>query len=279
VTILDTAGNLLSNGGGADFAASNDQMELTRNIEEHLTRKAQSMLEAVLGPNKAIVRLTAELDWEKVDRTIETVDAENPAVVSEQISSGTNPDGSSSESSTTNYEFSKRMERVLGSAGTLKKLTGAVFIDGTYTANEAGERQYAARSAEEMQKLTQLIKAAVGFDTDRGDELSVENIAFDTTSLDQERREMEKTHQMQQIVDIATRVGGLLIAIFLIFGFRGLLKKMYKRPPTPEAEIRKREIEKLKEPEADPLESEVRRLSNESPDVTARLIRAWIHEG
>ena len=77
----------------------------------------ESMLEAVLGPNKAIVRLTAELDWEKVDRTIETVDAENPAIVSEQVTSGTNPDGSSSESSTTNYEFSKRMERPVSICG------------------------------------------------------------------------------------------------------------------------------------------------------------------
>ncbi|MBU1701724.1 MAG: flagellar M-ring protein FliF [Candidatus Eisenbacteria bacterium] len=279
VTILDTAGNLLSNTGGTNFAASSDQMELTRNVEDHLARKAQSMLEAVLGPNKAIVRLTAELDWEKVDRTIETYDAENPAIISEQTTSGTNSDGSSSESSTTNYEFSKRMERVLGSAGTLKKLTGAVFIDGTYTVDENGVRQYTTRSAEEMQKLTQLIKAALGFSNDRGDELNVENIAFDTTSLDTERQEMEKTHKMQQVIDIVTRIGGLIIAVLLIFAFRGLLKKMYKRPATPEAEIRKREIEILREPEGDPLELEVRRLSNESPDVTARLIRAWMHEG
>ncbi|MBD3337418.1 MAG: flagellar M-ring protein FliF [Candidatus Eisenbacteria bacterium] len=281
VTVLDTSGNLLSSGMGENgFAATSEQMSLTRDVEQRLAEKAQSMLDAVLGPNKSIVRLTAELDWEKVDRTIESYDADNPAVVSEQTTSGVNPDGTRTENAVTNYEISRRVEHVIGAAGTIKKLTGAVFVDGTYTEQPDGTRGYQARTPEEMKKLSELTKAAVGFDAGRGDELQVENISFDTSAQERQRRQMEKSHRLQQIVDLATRVGGIVVALLLILGFRSLLKRFSREAPPPASAAPQPVGSGAMQPaEGDPREAEVRRLANESPEVTARLVRAWIHGG
>jgi flagellar M-ring protein FliF len=285
VTVLDTSGKLLSPGqaAGEDFVASADQMALARNVEEYLANKVQSMLEAVLGPGKAIVRITADLDWEKVERTIESYDAENPVVRSEQRTEGVQADGSRTESTVTNYEISRRIERVVDAAGTIRRLTGAVFVDGTYRESPDGKREYVPRSDEEMKKIVALTKAALGFDEERGDELRVENIAFDTSALDKEREEMEKAHRMQQILEIATRVGGLLFAILLLLVFRALLRKLTQSAPAPTPEPQAQEAAPAGEPglqlSQNPTEQELQRLTQQSPENVARLIRAWIREG
>jgi flagellar M-ring protein FliF len=281
VAVLDTSGNLLSNGQGGDpLAATTDQMSLARNIEEHLSQKAQSMLEAVLGPRKAIVRISAELDWEKVESTIESFDGDNPVVRSEERSEETGTDGSRTENSITNFEIGRRVETVIGAAGTIRKLTGAVFVDGSYEETADGQKQHVPRTDEEMQTLAQLTRAAIGFDAERGDELRVENISFDTTSMDEERRQMEKSHRTQQIIDVGTKVGGVLVALLLLLIFRAFLRKTARSAsapiPLPEPMSARGAAAPVSGSQA---EAEVLRLSHEQPENVARLLRTWIREG
>ncbi len=75
---------------------------------------------------------------------------------------------------TTNYEISKTVTTSTVDGGDVKKLSVAVVVDGS------GETaaSYKPRSAEEMAKITALVKSAMGFDQTRGDQVQVSNMQF-----------------------------------------------------------------------------------------------------
>lgn len=76
VSVVDNLGNVLSENQEDDSVAgmSNNQLTARRNYEQYLARKAESMLEKVLGPGQAIVRVAAEINWDTVTRTEEKFD-------------------------------------------------------------------------------------------------------------------------------------------------------------------------------------------------------------
>ena len=79
---------------------------------------------------------------------------------------------------TINYEISKTTKTQTLDAGQVKKLSVAVVVDGTYTPAANGARNYAARSGDDMTKITALVRSAIGFDEKRGDQLQVTNMRF-----------------------------------------------------------------------------------------------------
>ena len=79
---------------------------------------------------------------------------------------------------TINYEISKTTKTQTLDAGQVKKLSVAVVVDGTYTPGANGARAYAARSGDDMTKITALVRSAIGFDEKRGDQLQVTNMRF-----------------------------------------------------------------------------------------------------
>ena len=70
--------------------------------------------------------------------------------------------GEKSTSSVVNYEISRSVEHLASSVGNIKKLSVAVMVDGSYTTDKKGVRTYVPRPAEELQKLRNIVKNAVG---------------------------------------------------------------------------------------------------------------------
>jgi flagellar M-ring protein FliF len=77
---------------------------------------------------------------------------------------------------TINYEISKSTKTLVQDAGTVKKLSVAVVVDGTYTTDANGARTYAPRSEADMANITALVRSAVGFNEARGDQVQVTNM-------------------------------------------------------------------------------------------------------
>lgn len=204
VTIIDAQGNILSNMTDRDpmMAMSTTQMQLKQAVEQDLTTKVQTMLNQLLGKDKAIVRVAADLDFSHSETTSEVYDPEQTAVRSEEInesnrSSSQNESTASQEqaqqspkatdtvnesNSVTNYEVSKTVTSTVSQNGGIKRLTASVIIDGVYEqvtdADGNQTTQYRERTPQEMQNITNAVRGALGYSEPRGDEVSVINIAF-----------------------------------------------------------------------------------------------------
>ena len=77
-----------------------------------------------------------------------------------------------------NYEISKTTKTEIVEGGRIKRLSVAVLVDGLYQKAPDGKLKYAHRSAEEIEKITALVRSAVGFDKERGDQIHVANLRF-----------------------------------------------------------------------------------------------------
>jgi flagellar M-ring protein FliF len=242
VTVLDTQGNLLSNQYEEDeFGISTGrQYEIKQSVERYLARKAQTMLDNVLGYGNSMIQIDAELNFDLVEKTMQSYDPNSQVAISEQTikneTSGSNMVDSSaqvSKNTTTNYEISKTIEKVVQGTGNLKRLTiAAVINDIPSTVTENGEikKAYEPRSQEQLQKLETLIKNAVGLKTERGDQFSIVNIPFETNQV--EDLTVPPAGGMDQLLDFNNidklmNLGLVLAAIIVsLFLLKGLMNKL-----------------------------------------------------
>ena len=90
-----------------------------------------------------------------------------------------NQSASGRTESTTNYEISKTTRTEIQEPGDMKRLSVAVAIDGITAPGVDGKPgAYTPRSAQEMQRIEQLVRTAVGYNADRGDQVTVVNVRF-----------------------------------------------------------------------------------------------------
>ncbi|MGD9536951.1 MAG: flagellar basal-body MS-ring/collar protein FliF [Alphaproteobacteria bacterium] len=212
IAIIDDKGNLLARGDGDDplgagSAAADDHRVA---FEERLARSIESMVEQIVGPGKVRAEVSADIDYDRLTTNDEVYDPNGQVIRSTQtieeqseskdaqrigaVSAAENlPEAqqgggdSASNSNRTgrteeivNYEISKTVRTHIREGGTMRRLSVAVLVDGTYTAGAEPDAApvYQPRSEEELVKLTELIKGAVGFDEERGDSVEVVNMAF-----------------------------------------------------------------------------------------------------
>jgi flagellar M-ring protein FliF len=224
VTILDSKGTLLSKGFPDTPGQAADGLELRRQVETYLEDKAQTLLDGVLGLGKSVVRVSAVLNLERIERSVERFDPESAVVRSEErIESGNGTPGGSSETSVTNYEFDRTVESIAAEVGNIEKLTIAVMVDGTYESvgdgGEGSTTRFIPRPDDELQKIAGIVKSAIGFDSRRDDYFEIASIAFDRTFLEEEQKGMEKMLRMQFYMSLARKgayIGGLLLALILV---------------------------------------------------------------
>jgi flagellar M-ring protein FliF len=91
---------------------------------------------------------------------------------------GQNKTNSARTEETINYEIANTTTKQTVEAGQVKRISAAVLVDGNYTTNAEGVKSYQERSAEDLTRIENLVKTAIGFDKDRGDQVVVQNIQF-----------------------------------------------------------------------------------------------------
>src|SRR5437867_2542961 len=176
VTVVGEGGRMLTTDrrGGETLGDSSGALEMQASIERQLAERVESMLAAVVGREKAIARVAATLDLARVERTEETYDPERTALRTQRT---TREQERRDESQS--YEVSKVVSHTVAPAGVVKQLSVAVLIDGTYTGAGAA-RKFTPRPAEELDRLKELVKNAVGFSEPRGDRIELTSVPFQT---------------------------------------------------------------------------------------------------
>lgn len=243
ISILDYSGNLLSSGRENDQLAglSNSQLEVRKNVETYLEHKAQSMLDDVLGTGKSVVRVTADLNFQQLERTSETFDPNAPSIRSEERTKTTTMASDKAEESSesseegsedytiTNYELNKTVEHYINAVGGIDRISIAVLVDGVYdeVANDAGdvESVYQPRSQEELDRFAAIVRNAVGFDQQRNDQLEIVNMPFDRRDLNSDREMLDSMYTREFYMDIGSKIGLVMLAIL---AFLYLKKKSHK---------------------------------------------------
>ena len=187
----------------------------------------------MLGSSKALVRVNAKLDFEQVDRTREIVDPEVTAVLSEQRNATTREaDGENIETSTTNYEFNRMVENIIGATGTIQKLTVAVMIDGNYSG--AGEEvQYAPRSPQELEGYRKIIENIVGLDAERGDKIEVMNVQFSDNALPETAGGLMNNPLLKKLPDFLNKILFVVALFFLLITFKKMAGQLVENLTLP----------------------------------------------
>lgn len=217
ITLVTTEGEMLhrprTGAEDAEGSPEEDRAAKLRAMETSLEERTRAMLERVVGDGHVDVRASVEMDYSRVERTEDHYDRDRTALRSEQqtlehipppesISLAGIPGAESNvgsavpnappnpneadagnvlrEQHTRNYEVDHVTERRVATQGSLKRLTVAVVVDGVVR-SENGQARVVARDREELDRLTALVRGAVGASETRGDVVTVESIPFRET--------------------------------------------------------------------------------------------------
>ena len=309
ISIIDAHGQLLSEKSedGSFLGLSTGQLEIQRNVESHLTRTVQAMLDGVLGPDNAIVRVHTSLNFEQVERSIEEFDPETPSIRSQEVSqtgvtpTEVTPGQTTGSNSITNFELNKRVEHVIGSIGNITRLSVAVIV------NEAENPEEGAPPPADLDALRKLVQNSVGFSAERQDQIEVSAFPFDTSHIDRELKMFEEAERQTFFMSLIQKafIGALLIGA-LLFG-RTLLKRSKTIMPDSKAKpmtanftelhadgtrqlnntedqlLSESDLEDFKElpPEVNEIELRKDRLLTfvaKEPEKAAGLVRTWLLE-
>ena len=248
VSIVDSAGNLLTNdlNDPENPTVKNVNNELMRLEQERkLAARVQDLLEKTVGAGRAKAQVNIEMDFDEVVTNEEIYDPDSQvirsqATLTEQGTSGQNnqpvtvaqniPNGdvvntnsgqynqNSKVEETINYEISKVIRNKIKNTGTIKRLTTAVVVDGVYEKNAEGKEVYRPRTELEMEKITALVKSAVGFDANRGDTVDVENMRFTgiASDADDAPQILYMGFTKDELLRIAEGLGVAIVAILVI---------------------------------------------------------------
>ena len=335
VTVIDVQGNLLSKSDENEEALGIEatRLQYQREMEKGYAQRVEQMLAKVLGAGKVIARVTAELDFSASEREEESYDPGGQVLRSQrQVEEGSGAaqrggvpgvvsnlsndpkllgaPGGAQESSARreevkNYEVSRAVSKTSSPRGKLVRLSAAVLVDGNYesAAGAAADspKVFKALDAEVMTRIESLVKSAIGFDSARGDTVTVENIQFHVAEMDFAKEMKAKTTQ-DMIFNMIFRAGPI---VFLLLFFLVIVRPLVKFLVTPtEAEVdltrllptgineleheleaeRSRAAVPVFEPSVDmaqleELMAENSRLVKENPQQAALLIRYWLNDG
>ena len=319
VKVIDSNGMVLEGEKkkDKDNLLSVDMLAFQQDVEQRMEIRVQDLLDTVMGKNKAMVRVTAELDFAKVEKTQELFDAEEPVIRSEQINqetSGTQTSGgipgvqsnlqgnapgitsnsppSNKSSRITNYEISKTVNRIVNPIGTIKSLSVSILVaDRTITDETTKETKSVALTDEELQSIEKMVSSALGIIPERGDQINVVSMPFSESPEKDLMAEKTPAYMIYEYLPalkiILIALGALIFYFFLIRPIiktmRGEVTEHYKTVEEMERE-RLEMMKKQKEDEEavtiteEDFITNLRREVMRNPAPTAYIIKNWIQE-
>mgnify|MGYP001170006332 CR=1 FL=1 len=303
VTVVDVNGQVLTRDveEAAGRPAGEGMLAFQRDVEQGYAERIESMLARVLGPGHALARVTAALDLAQVEKTEESFDPDRVALRNEKrsreknvASAATGAVGitatltnepaaatpeqgpqSEREDSALSYEVSKVTSRRIEQMGGIRKLSVAVLIDGTYQ-GEGSARVFVPRPTEEIDRYRELIKRAVGFNEERGDQIEVATAPFQAQAPLDVPEAPTLLARFGAWSEVLWRAAGLLSALVVALAVvRPFLLAMANRAP-----VAARSLVASAGPRALLGESATTAglldVARRNPEQTAQVIKQWV---
>ena len=250
VSVIDSDGNVLSEcvsaSSGAGGLLSTNQVKMKKQFESELAQNLQTMLAQIVGADKAVVRVSADLDFDhkqsKSERYEPLTSPDGTArgvLLSEQKSSEdyngeTIPgniaasarvatEGSAKgrvynrEESTAQYEVTKQIEETVSAPGQIKRLSVAVLVD--------------EKVKSPVRVIQNAVSAAAGIDPERKDQITVQKIKFDTVSQKALADEMAKASKGEMFQSIGKNVGAVVLLLLFLFFLKTIVKQIKVQAP------------------------------------------------
>ena len=260
VTVVDNRGKLLSALGetGGQQSGGSPADQFRKKLEDEYAQRIIQMLERVVGRGAVSAKVSARVNFDRVEENSEIFNPDEQVARSEQVSEqrtenervapgapaglAANVPGGAEDGGTQitrsedvtfdetiNYEISRTVRNLVREGGEVEGLSVAVLVEGDYITVD-GERQYVPLSNERKQQLEALVRTAIGFDVGRGDEIELIDMPF---------KEMEEIEMVEPPLlskeDILRLIEyGLLFLGFImimLFVVRPVLKAV--KPPAP----------------------------------------------
>jgi len=305
VKIIDIFGRTLSDKvmyEDSESGKTTIAMKLQKEYEKGLQKKVQSMLEKVLGPGKAVVRVVAELDFDKIETSSKKfsppVPGEDGGIKrSEEIEKenykgvGVVPGGvpgvdtnipgykGVNEENTeynrnkniNNYELNTLEMKSKKAPGAIKRLSISVIVDGKL-------------DDKEQKALAENVKNAIGFINGR-DSIQFTQMKFSKELVDSALKEWEAAQRKKLIITISVLSGLLLFALFI---FLIVLWKKRKEERLLMEENEDEEIIELdddlgttvtiEEQEKKKMEDKIKDMAKKNPAEMASVLKLWMME-
>ena len=239
VVVIDSAGNLLSGGPAISSEDSAAERENQRAAEAlaaaEVKKRVQTMLDGILGPDKAVVQASVTMDWNQHEVTSNTYNPTPAAVRSSQmIKESYTTDGAdlggipgaasnlptpvatvvaggglvnyAREENTINYEITQIESREVITPGQVSRLSVSVMVDGI-------------NDAQQLASIRAVAAAAAGINESRGDQIVVDSLPFDRSAAIAQSEAAQQDENLENYGRIATFVliGVLLLALVLFF--------------------------------------------------------------
>ncbi|WQY02857.1 flagellar M-ring protein FliF [Helicobacter pylori] len=230
-----------------------EQLRYKQNFENILENKIVNILAPIVGgKNKVVARVNAEFDFSQKKSTKETFDPNNvvrseqnleekkegaskkqvggvPGVVSnigpvQGLKDNKEPEKYEKSQNTTNYEVGKTISEIKGEFGTLVRLNAAVVVDGKYKIalkDGANALEYEPLSDEALKKINALVKQAIGYNQNRGDDVAVSNFEFNPMApmIDNATLSEKIMHKTQKILGSFTPLIKYVLVFIVLFIF------------------------------------------------------------
>nr|MBO2467293.1 flagellar M-ring protein FliF [Xanthomonadaceae bacterium] len=292
VTVVDQSGRLLSrNGADSESELSVLQFEQVRRQENAYSQRIRELLEPLTGPGRVNAEVTVDMDFSVTEEARELFNGEPPKLRSEQISENTStgegpqgipgatsntPPGATGEapanaavpaetsrSATRNFELDRTLQHTRQPAGRIRRVTAAVVVDHVPRPGPDGKPKLQPLSDQELKRVEDLVRQAVGFDAGRGDMVSVVNAPFVREQQELPAPPWWENPQLRDILRVAV---GALVVLLLAFG---VLRPAIRQIVSPE-KPKKEEPEALEQQTAEVslVEDEVPELAEDTAQLT-----------
>jgi flagellar M-ring protein FliF len=270
VSIVDERGRLLADGAQGEQGMVGVALDERQGaIERRIKAQVDDIVASIVGPGRARVQVSALLDSNRIESRSETFDPESKVIRSSQNRTeasasneqregvtvgnelpgaqqnqgqqqGQQRDTSSKNEEVVNYEISRTTRTEVQDGGRVRKLSVAVLVDGVYS-RQGNETSYQPRSPEELERIGQLVRTAVGFDRQRGDQVEVVNLRF--AEAPQASTDLTEQTLMQQLLsftkeDIVRFAEVAVIALLVLIVLMVVVRPLLKQVLAPDRELR-----------------------------------------